>query len=92
MQQAKAERISIQALDWLSRDAELFGVFLGTTGLDVADISNVARDPAFLGSVLDFILMSDETVTSFCDASGLGYETPMQARGSLPGGEAVNWT
>lgn len=92
MAQGRAETVAIQALGWLAADSDLFGRFLGATGAEVNNITAAAADPAFLGSVLDFILMDDSQVTGFCDAVGLPYEMPMRARQSLPGGEQVNWT
>jgi len=37
-------------------------------------------------------MMDDAWVMGFCDAVGLPYEAPMQARAALPGGEQVHWT
>lgn len=92
MQKNQAEAIAIQSLGWLAADQELMRVFLGSSGADVNNLKEMAVDPAFLASVLDFILLDDSTVTGFCDAANLPYETPMRARQSLPGGAEVNWT
>lgn len=92
MQQEHAESIAIKALGWLSGDRDLMGMFMAASGADIGDLRKIAGDPVFLGSVLDFILMDDSHVTGFCNAAGLPYEAPMQARHSLPGGEQVNWT
>jgi hypothetical protein len=51
-----------------------------------------AGDPAFLGSVLDFLMMDDAWVVAFCDAAGIAYTVPMQARAALPGGAVTHWT
>ena len=48
------------------------------------------NDP--LASVLDFLVMDDRWVIGFCDAAQLSYETPMQARAALPGGQLPHWT
>ena len=92
MHKDQAETVAIQALGWLSGEAELFEAFLGATGADVNDLNQIAKNPEFLGSVLDFILMDDASVTRFCDGAGLPYEMPMQARQFLPGGDIPNWT
>ena len=92
MRQDFAENVAIQALGWLAGQDDLMPVFLGASGMDVNDLKQIAADPVFLGSVLDFILLDDSHVTGFCDAANLPYETPMQARQMLPGGEVVNWT
>ncbi len=90
--QEYAETIALQALGWLAANEELLPVFLGACGATVNDLAKNAGQPAFLGSVLDFILMDDAWVIEFCDAANLAYVIPMQARTSLPGGEQINWT
>ncbi|AZV77426.1 DUF3572 family protein [Parasedimentitalea marina] len=87
-----AETLALQALAWLVGNEELLPVFLGASGASESDLRARAADPEFLGSVLDFLMMDDSWVISFCDAQGLAYESPMQARMSLPGGAQVNWT
>ncbi|MGZ2257563.1 DUF3572 domain-containing protein [Roseobacter sp. A03A-229] len=87
-----AEVLGLQVLGWLAADDELLPVFLGATGASEADVRAGARDPVFLGSVLDFLMMDDAWVVKACDALGVAYEAPMQARQALPGGAQVNWT
>jgi len=87
-----AEIIALKALEWLSGNDELFPVFLGATGACVNDLATSARDPVFLASVLDFLVMDDAWVIGFCDDAGLAYEVPMQARAGLPGGANMHWT
>lgn len=87
-----AEVLGLQVLGWLAADEELLPVFLGATGASEADVRAGARDPVFLGSVLDFLMMDDAWVVKACDALGVAYEAPMQARQALPGGAQVNWT
>lgn len=87
-----AETLALKVLAWLAGNDELLPVFLGATGASEADLRARAGEPAFLGSVLDFLTMDDAWVMQFCDSEGLSYELPMQARMSLPGGEQVNWT
>lgn len=90
--QEAAETLALQALTWLAGNDDLFPAFLGATGASAADIAADAGKPAFLGSVLDFVLTDDAWVTAFCDAQGLPYDAPMRARAALPGGEQINWT
>lgn len=92
MQREAAETIGIQALGWLAGNEDLLPVFLGATGASLDDLRKGAGDAAFLGSVLDFVMMDDAWVVAFCDALGLPYATPMQARTALPGGGQVHWT
>ena len=88
----EAETVALRALAWLAASDELLPVFLGSSGASADDVPAMAGDPAFLGSVLDFLVMDDAWIVAFCDASALGYDVPMRARAALPGGEAVHWT
>ena len=87
-----AETIGVQAMGWLASNDDLLPVFLGSTGASEADFRAGLADPAFHGSVLEFLLMDDQWVVSFCDAIGLKYDLLAQARAMLPGGEQVHWT
>lgn len=92
MSQESAETIGLKALGWMAGNEELLPVFLGATGASEADVRAGATDPAFLGALLDFIMMDDAWVTDFCDTASLGYDQPMIARMHLPGGDQVHWT
>ncbi len=88
----RAEHIAISALTWLATNDELLTLFLGSSGASADDIKGQAENPAFLGSVLDFVTMDDAWVIEFCDANAVKYEEPLMARYSLPGAEVVHWT
>ncbi len=90
--QESAETVGLQALGWLATNDDLLPVFQGASGASEDDIRAGARNPEFLGAVLDFLMMDDAWVVAFCDQAGLPYDRPMQARQSLPGGAQVNWT
>jgi len=90
--QDAAETLALKALAWLVTNDDLLPVFLGATGASEDDLRVQAGDPAFLGSVLDFLMMDDAWVIAFCDANSLAYQQPMFARAVLPGGEQVHWT
>jgi hypothetical protein len=92
MQRDAAETVGMQALGWLAGNDELLPVFLGSTGASFEDLRAGLADPAFLGSVLDFVMMDDAWVVAFCDSEGLPYDVPMRARAALPGGGQVHWT
>lgn len=87
-----AETCGLQALAWIAGQEDLMNAFQGATGAGQDDMRRAATDPAFLGAVLDFLMMDDAWVTGFCDAQGLSYETPMRARAALPGGDLPHWT
>ena len=92
MTPSKAEEMALSALGWIAASDDLMGVFLGATGSSIDDVRSQAGDPAFLGSVLDFLLMDDAWVAGFCDANSIDYRQPMMARQMLPGGNVPNWT
>ncbi|MDX1786209.1 DUF3572 domain-containing protein [Roseovarius sp. ZX-A-9] len=90
--QESAETIGLKCLAWLIGNEDLLPVFMGASGASEADLRAGANDPAYLGSVLDFVLMDDAWVIGFCEAEGLQYEALRHARAALPGGQEVNWT
>ena len=87
-----AETLAAQAFSWVADDVERLNAFMAMTGAAPSDIVRNANSPAFLGTVLDYILTEDSLVIEFCDSRKLPYTAPMQARGLLPGGESWNWT
>lgn len=87
-----AETSALKVLGWLVANEDLLPVFMGASGASVEDLKSGAGSPEFLGAMLDFLLMDDAWVQQMCDATGLGYDMPMQIRQVLPGGELVNWT
>jgi hypothetical protein len=87
-----AETVALQALGWIAGHETLLPVFLGATGASEEDVRTGATDPAFLGALLDFLMMDDAWVIEFCDTVSMPYDRLMSARHMLPGGEQVNWT
>lgn len=88
----RAETVALQAAAWLAAHEELLPVFLGSTGAGEDTFRAGLQDPVFQASILDFILMDDAWIRSFCDANILGYDMPSRARAELPGGGEVHWT
>ncbi|MCI5111728.1 MAG: DUF3572 domain-containing protein [Marivita sp.] len=88
----RAEQIAIKAIVWLAGNDDLLPVFMGSTGADEAVFREGLAKPEFQASVLDFLLMDDAWVISFCDTEGIPYDHLMQARAALPGGQQVHWT
>ncbi|WP_299819989.1 DUF3572 domain-containing protein [uncultured Jannaschia sp.] len=91
MQRDHADVIALDALGWMA-EAELLDQFQSTTGADRDAIVAGARDPAFLGAVLDFVMLDDDWVTGFCRARGYSTDTFAAARAALPGGDLPHWT
>lgn len=87
-----AETVALKALGWLAATDDLLDTFMGATGIARDDLRAAAADPETQIAVLDFLMMDDAWVVAFCDAEGLSYEVPQQARQALPGGATVHWT
>lgn len=92
MTEADAEQIAIDALGWMAQDPEIIGGFLGVSGATPEDIRKRAKEPEFLGFVLDYLLSDDAMVMAFSDATGHSAQAPMQARQALPSGATPHWT
>jgi len=92
MRREQAEIVALKALAWIAGDRELLSVFLGSTGSNPEDLRGQADDPAFMVSVLDFLVREDAWIVAFCDAEDFPYETPILARRALPGGSDIHWT
>jgi hypothetical protein len=92
MNRENAERVGIQVLGWLAGHDDMLTQFLGMTGIAADDLRSRASEPEFLGFVLDFLLSDDAMVMAFCEDAQMATDTPMLARGALPGGDVPNWT
>ena len=66
-----AEIVAVQALSFIAGDPERLGAFLAETGLGPTTLRTAASDPAFLKSVLEFVMRDDATVEAFAAASQL---------------------
>ncbi len=71
----EAESLALQALGWLATDFQRLGQFLGETGLSPETVRKAAADPAFLTSVLDYLVRNETVLVEF--ASEHGYEPPL---------------
>lgn len=92
MQQDAAETLALRALAWLAGNDEILPVFLGSTGATLSDLRGRAREPEFLVSVLDFLMLDDAWVTGFAAAEAVRPESLAEARAALGGGGFPHWT
>tara|TARA_R110002124_G_scaffold44730_1_gene135996 strand:+ start:956 stop:1249 length:294 start_codon:yes stop_codon:yes gene_type:complete len=92
MKPDQAELIAIQALGHIAAEEDLLFAFFDMTGLSPDDLRARASEPEILGGVLDFILMDDQRLLTFCETAQIRPELPGIARKLLPGGEEVHWT
>ncbi|TRD23351.1 DUF3572 family protein [Palleronia caenipelagi] len=92
MTAAQATATAQDVLIWLAGEDDLLPVFLGATGAEAADLRRQAEDPAFLVSLLDFLLMDDAWIMSAAASLSIPPEKFREARYALPGGQDVHWT
>jgi hypothetical protein len=55
MDAKSAETLAIEALSLLVENPESLARFLALTGIDPADLRQIAQEPAFLGAVLEHV-------------------------------------
>lgn len=66
-----AEIVAIQALSFIAADGAQLGRFLSETGIGPATLRESANDPAFLVSVLDFVLRDAALLKNFAGHANL---------------------
>ncbi|WP_095590309.1 DUF3572 domain-containing protein [Actibacterium ureilyticum] len=92
MQRESAETLALQVVTWLAGNDDVLPIFLGASGAGVEDLRTRLDDPAFLLSVLDFLLMDEVWIMAFCQATDQPFDAPLKARQALPGGAEMHWT
>jgi hypothetical protein len=90
--QEAAEMIALRSLTWLLGQDEVLTRFLAETGASVSDLATAARQPEFLGAMMDFIMSQDDWIIAASEAVGLPPEKWVRARSGLPGGAVPDWT
>lgn len=63
----EAELIGIAGLSYLAAEPERLGRFLAVTGLGPENVRMAARDPAFLPSLLDYLLANESDLVAFAE-------------------------
>lgn len=92
MDKDNARILALRALGWLAGEDDLFEAFLGASGASASDVRAQADQPAFLMSVLDFVLQSDAWVLACAEAAGAGPQDIGIARAVLGGRDRMHWT
>ena len=81
----EAEALAIQALMFIAGDGERLGRFLAVTGIGPAEIRTAAREPGFLGGVLDYVASDERLIADFASESGLDPADVERGRATLAG-------
>jgi len=87
-----AQVMALEALAWVLGRDDLLGNFLNNTGASPQDLAQLAKQPLFLGAVLDFLMEDDQRVIEFCTDHGHPLTSVQSARASLPGAQYMHWT
>jgi hypothetical protein len=66
-----AETLAIQALGFIAEDPARLALFLEATGIPGNQIRTAAREPGFLGGVLEHMLGNESLLTAFADSAGI---------------------
>lgn len=80
-----AEALAVQALSYIAQDGERLGRFLSLTGIGPAEIRSAAREPGFLGGVLDYVASDERLITDFAAEAGLNPADVERGRAMLAG-------
>jgi hypothetical protein len=81
------ETLALQALTFIAGDDDRLERFIGLTGIAPDSLRQIARDPAGLAAVLDYLLGWEPLLLEFAEAHELKPESIATARRKLPGGE-----
>jgi Protein of unknown function (DUF3572) len=79
------QSLAASALAFLAADPERLSRFLDLTGLGPHNLRDAAQDPAFHGSVLEYMLADEELLLRFATDSDLEPETIALAHQALCG-------
>ena len=80
-----AQSLAVSALAFIAADPDRLTRFLGITGLGPDNLRTAAADPAFLGSVLDYLVADEELLVGFAADAGLKPEAVARAHEALCG-------
>jgi hypothetical protein len=78
-----AQSLAVSALTFIAADPGRLGRFLNLTGLGPDNLRTAAADPAFLGSVLDYLIADEELLVGFAADAGLKPEAVARAHDVL---------
>jgi Protein of unknown function (DUF3572) len=80
-----ARSLAVSALAFIAADSDRLSRFLSLTGLGPDNLRTAAADPAFLGSVLDYLVGDEEILVDFAADAGLKPEAVARAQAALGG-------
>jgi Protein of unknown function (DUF3572) len=78
-----ARSLAIRALAFIAADSERLSRFLKLTGLGPDNLRTAAADPAFLGSVLEYLIADEQLLIGFAADAGLEPEAVARVHEAL---------
>ena len=82
-----AEHVAIQALSYIAAEPDRLGGFLAATGIGPDRIRAAAREPGFLGGVLDYLAGDEALLLDFAEVENLAPDLVVKARVILGAGD-----
>ncbi|MEM7301213.1 MAG: DUF3572 domain-containing protein [Pseudomonadota bacterium] len=64
---SEAETIAIKGLTFVAANEELMTRFLALSGLDIADVKQLAGERSFLAGVISFLAGNEKDLIAFCE-------------------------
>lgn len=92
MTRDEAEKATLEALAWIAADQDRTSALLQATGADPTNLRESVKQPEFMSFIWDFLMMSDENILGYCEATGRQPESIANIRAALPGGDDPHWT
>jgi hypothetical protein len=86
-----ADALSVTILTWLSNQPDLMGRFLALSGIDVADLRHVAREPGFAAAMTGFLMNHEPTLMAFCQDNDIAVEFVQSCHRHLAGPSEGMW-
>ena len=92
MEENIAKGYALDALIWLTKDAQNLESFLTSSGGNTQYLRKVSKDPEFLSFVLDYIVKSDELILGLSKELSISPDKIQLARAILSDGDLYHWT
>lgn len=77
--------VAVSGLAFIAADSDRLSRFLNLTGLGPHNLRTAAADPAFLDSVLDYLVADEALLLAFAADAGLKPEAVARAHAALRG-------
>ncbi len=86
-----AQTIALQSAGFIFQEDDIRDRFMALSGVDVDDIRSRIADPAFLASILEFLVNFEPDQIACAETLGEKPETLVTAWRALGGGEGQEW-